>query len=249
MNIEAEKLKAGEIYDDIATDYSNIKSNLFKAKYEEPAFWEALGDIPGKDVLDLACGSGHYTRTLREKGANCVVGVDISEQMILEAKREEEKNGGNSTEIQYYVGDATTYSYKYDNFFDVVTAQYLLCYAESLEKLKQFCSTAFKNVKREGGRFLAVTTVLDDTCKQRDLPFDIRYDPIVNIEHDDEWHDGIQVQITVLSEDKKSKCSFPNYLWKFSTIQSALLQVGFDEVVKYVPCESVPVVLILASKY
>jgi len=247
MNID-ENLKGGEIYDSIATDYAAIKTNVFKVKYEEPAFWEGLGDITGKDVLDLACGSGHYTRTMKKKGAHYVVGVDISEQMVLEAKREEDKNGGKSLEIEYYQGDATAYSYKHDQFFDVVTAQYLLCYADSMEKLKLFCSTAFKNVKH-GGKFLAITTVLDETCKQRDFPFGIRYDPIDKVQPGEEWHDGIQIQITVLSEDKKSKCSFPNYLWRFSTIQSELLQVGFDAVEKHVPLESVPVIQITARKY
>ncbi len=38
--------------------------------------------VRGKDVLDIACGSGYGSRMLTESGANRVVGVDISEEAI-----------------------------------------------------------------------------------------------------------------------------------------------------------------------
>ena len=48
-----------------------------------PCSSQALGDITGLRVLDLACGSGRFTRWLKTtKQAGAVVGVDMSEHMI-----------------------------------------------------------------------------------------------------------------------------------------------------------------------
>ena len=60
------KLKAksaAEIYDPIAVDYAAIKTNPFKRHIEEGSFMSAVGDVDGKGVLDLACGSGYYLLT------------------------------------------------------------------------------------------------------------------------------------------------------------------------------------------
>jgi len=239
--------KTREIYDDIVFDYGAIKSCIYKAKYEEPAFWEALGEISGKNILDLACGSGFYTRSMKLKGANTVVGVDISDPMILEAKRQEEQS---TLDIQYYVGDAKAYSYKSDACFDVVTAQYLLCYAESKEALKQFCQTAYKNTKSGGGRFLTLNTVLDETKSQLDLS--LGYQIILehtNAQDDGTAPDGVRAQIILFSADMKSKCSLPIYMWSFSTIKDVLSEVGFKDIEELTPLQSVPCVIISANRY
>lgn len=98
--------KSCQIYDDIVSDYSAIKTNPFKTNYEKPAFWKALGDVKDKNVLDLACGSGYYTSSLKQIGANKVVGVDISKGMVEDA-RQQQKGAG----VQYEVGDAANYMY------------------------------------------------------------------------------------------------------------------------------------------
>ena len=42
--------------------------------------------LPGKDVLDVACGPGHDTDYLTKRGFNCF-GIDLSEKMIGLAKQ------------------------------------------------------------------------------------------------------------------------------------------------------------------
>jgi predicted RNA methylase len=37
-----------------------------------------LGDLRDKNVIDLACGEGFFTRSIKWAGAARVVGVDIS---------------------------------------------------------------------------------------------------------------------------------------------------------------------------
>ena len=66
-------LNDSEIYDQIVDQYSEAKSNLYKKHVEEPTFWKCAGeDFTGKAVLDLACGSGYYSRQFRSKGAKQV---------------------------------------------------------------------------------------------------------------------------------------------------------------------------------
>ena len=52
------------------------------------AVWEAVGDVRGRLVCDLACGQGDMARHLARQGAR-VVGVDISQKLLEIARREE----------------------------------------------------------------------------------------------------------------------------------------------------------------
>lgn len=54
---------------------------------EEPAMRELIGDVRGKDILDLGCGMGHMARWLADQGARSIFGVDISANMLAEAVR------------------------------------------------------------------------------------------------------------------------------------------------------------------
>ena len=78
-----------EIYDDIVFDYAAVKTNVFKSKYEESSFWKALGNIEGISVLDLACGSGYYTRQFKEKHAmqtNSLQGTTKQSNAIMQCR-------------------------------------------------------------------------------------------------------------------------------------------------------------------
>lgn len=57
----------------------------------------------GNSGVDVACGSGQFTRALKKAGFN-VCGVDISEEMLVAAQKESAKNG---LFIQYIKGDVT----------------------------------------------------------------------------------------------------------------------------------------------
>ena len=59
-----------------------------------------MGDVDGKGVLDLACGTGHYARLLKARGAENVHGVDNSEELLKEARRHESADG-----VTYYRHD------------------------------------------------------------------------------------------------------------------------------------------------
>ena len=77
----------------VSDEYNTLTDNTPEANdlfihAEAPGASRALGDITGLRVLDLACGSGRYTRWLKtSKKAAEVVGVDMSEHMIQQVNR------------------------------------------------------------------------------------------------------------------------------------------------------------------
>jgi len=58
----------------------------------EMAF-DLAGDVRGKSVLDIGCGSGVYVVDFARRGARRVVGLDFSERMLDLARREIELHG------------------------------------------------------------------------------------------------------------------------------------------------------------
>jgi ubiquinone/menaquinone biosynthesis C-methylase UbiE len=54
---------------------------------ELPTFLALMTDIKDEDIIELACGTGFYTRIFREKTSGLVYGADISEDMINYAKK------------------------------------------------------------------------------------------------------------------------------------------------------------------
>ena len=213
-----------EIYDDIAMDYAAAKTNVFKVKHEETKFWKEIGDVKDQTILDLACGSGYFTRQMKEKGAKAVVGVDISEEMVKHARSCEEET---PLGVLYHVEDAV--SYVSCRQFDIVTALYLFCYAESKESLQTICQNAFMNTK-PGGRFIGVTTVLDENSKLVDMSLGYKFVACPVIEGQEVQNDVLKVDCELYSGDMKSKCCFPNYLWKPERIKQSLNLSGFSSV-------------------
>ena len=183
-----------EIYDELVSGYSAYtNTNIFKTKYEVPEVLKEIGDIKGRKVLDLACGSGCYTRKIKEMGASVAVGVDISEQMIKNARSIELHQ---PLGIHYYIDNASTFVH--DHEFDLVTAQYLFCYADSERKLLDFCVNIYKNTK-PGGKFVSTTTILDESCKMENMSLGYKFVPCLIREHKTTLDDGTKVDVTLYS--------------------------------------------------
>ena len=122
-------------YADITIEYKKSKMLPFRTLSETPTFMKVLGnDLGGKNIIDYACGEGHYTRKIRELTQGKVVGVDISPEMVELAQSQEDKEG---TTIDYRVNDCckTEFLEEFKEQFDVVTATYLLNYATNVEMI------------------------------------------------------------------------------------------------------------------
>ena len=70
--------------------YKKIRENEGSANnvFEMPALYSLLPDLNGKHILDLGCGFGEHCMDYIKKGAERIVGIDISEKMLEVAKKE-----------------------------------------------------------------------------------------------------------------------------------------------------------------
>lgn len=77
----------------------------------DPALVDIIGPVNGRDILDVGCGEGRYTRTLSALGAN-VTGLDIVEEFIVRARH-------GHPDGNYIVGSAEELPFA-DRSFDLV---------------------------------------------------------------------------------------------------------------------------------
>jgi ubiquinone/menaquinone biosynthesis C-methylase UbiE len=89
-------------FDSVAPGYNGAsQSPIWRIvrKREQQGLLAMAGAVAGRDILELGCGAGYYTRLLLAEGARHIWAVDFSERMLAELPSE------NVTAIH---GDATS---------------------------------------------------------------------------------------------------------------------------------------------
>ena len=98
-------------------------------------------DLSGKSVLDIGCGYGWHSKYAVQCGAARVLGIDLSEKMIREAK---ERNS--APQITYRVCGLEAYDYPADTY-DCVISNLVLHYVADIETVFK---TVYGTLKAEG---------------------------------------------------------------------------------------------------
>ena len=142
----------GTDYNKISKEYQASKLQPWRKHVEAYTLLQLIGDLSNKNVLDLACGEGFYTRLLKLKGANHVEGVDISKGMIELARESEDQN---PLGITYHVQDVLNLDL--NKKFDLISASYLLNYAKTAEEMEQFAKV-IANHLNPNGRFITINS-------------------------------------------------------------------------------------------
>ncbi len=124
--------------------------DYYREEMNNPAFFNLVGNVRDKQILDLACGEGSNAQILARKGAK-VVGVDFSKKMIELARQTEKKE---KLGINYYVSDAANMKEFQNDFFDVVTCFMALMDIEDYEGAIREVA----RVMKKGGRFIFSVT-------------------------------------------------------------------------------------------
>ncbi|KIW18293.1 hypothetical protein PV08_02581 [Exophiala spinifera] len=167
-------------YDEIGLSYESLKA--LPAALVERANLRAVmtpllqkrgpttrpDDNDGVSVLDLACGTGYYSRLVLTWGASRVVGVDISPAMIEAARslvqsEECSDSGPDKSRLTFEVGDCTrpltlTSSPAREltqQHFDVVLGAWLLNYASCPADLVAMFTNVSSHLN-PGGRFVGI---------------------------------------------------------------------------------------------
>ena len=115
-----------------------------KAAGEWHQFKPLFPPLQGKNVLDLGCGYGWHCTFAAEQGVVRVLGLDLSEKMIEEAKK---RNAGEK--IEYSFCGIEEYEYP-KNMWDCVISNLALHYIEDIENVFQRVCTTLK----PGGTFI-----------------------------------------------------------------------------------------------
>jgi len=104
-------LKVAQYWNDIASDFDAIytgqnKSTFSRAldKWLRRDIYERFdwvmrksGDVTGKTICDIGCGSGRFVASLAKRGATRVMGVDVAPEMLKLARELAKKEGVTST--------------------------------------------------------------------------------------------------------------------------------------------------------
>jgi len=131
-------------YSPIAGDYERIESGaktLWKLGYAPVS--RLILPVEKKNILDYGCGTGIFCRYLHSLGA-MVTGVDISQGMIGEAKRNSPDN------ITYRVVGSGDLGEFPKNSFDNVVSNFVLCAIKEEESIRKILQEIFRVLKNDG---------------------------------------------------------------------------------------------------
>jgi toxoflavin synthase len=127
--------------------------------------------IKDAKILELACGTGRFTKLLLDWGASWITGVDISQGMIDTAKADMLSNPKYKDKVTFLLSDASVPfsaplpgESNSEGKFDLVFAAWLLNYAPDLPTM----TAMFKNISKHlqpGGIFITVLPNPEDDPK------------------------------------------------------------------------------------
>ncbi|MFE6224854.1 class I SAM-dependent methyltransferase [Streptomyces sp. NPDC057854] len=129
-------------YDGIGEAFEGFKALPVIRYGEVPSVLDMVGDVTGRTVLDVACGTGFYSRELKRRGAADVLGVDISSEMIAAARAIEDRD---PLGVRYEVGDVAELA-RFDEPFDLALGVQCLNYAESLAEMERMCARIHRSL-------------------------------------------------------------------------------------------------------
>ena len=120
----------------------------------QPALAQLGGERSLESALDLACGTGAALRHLRPRCRERVVGVDLSEGMLAQA-RERLREAPGSARVELLQADLLQLPASLQGAFDAVTL--FGAFGHILERDEPRLVDAVAQALRPGGRFLFVT--------------------------------------------------------------------------------------------
>lgn len=122
------------------------KPDYTKLYVTRPALFKEIGNVHGKEVLEIGCGNGYWLRILAKKGAKCT-GFDVAKNQIEIAK-----NSPFADKINYFIADATKKT-KLKKKFDIIFIEHVLLEIPNLIKIKSLFRETYRLMKN-GGLFI-----------------------------------------------------------------------------------------------
>jgi SAM-dependent methyltransferase len=206
-------------YNAIGSAYERVKFTP-TGLAEQATFLSALPALTGKSVLDVACGTGFYPRRFAAAGAAAVVGVDSSREMVAYARARENREPRG---IVYHQRDAVDLPAL--GRFDVVTAAWLLCYADDVPALDRIVGNLRANLA-PGGTLAVV--VPNPDADWNVLPEDYgRYGYRVVRTGAPTYRTPVSVRVL-----DDPPFAFDSYFWPSGAFDDALRRAGLTKVTR-----------------
>ena len=202
-------------YDKIGRRYDEYSRTATLKRAERYSVGRMVGALQGERVLDLACGSGFYTRLLKQRGAGEVMGVDISSEMIRLANQQEQAEPLGVTYQEYDVLALPNLGP-----FDLITGIWLFCYPDAKDQMLRMFQRVYANLV-SGGRFVAFTA-----------------NPAFDINRSNSTKYGFTIKTQRLQGDRyEFDAEFATnpptpvsaYRWKQASYEWAIREAGFKE--------------------
>ena len=197
-------------YNVLAGGYQQTSVKPDKQYSTLPTVLSLVGDLEGKEVLDLGCGAGFFTTALAYKGAARVIGIDNSTEQLALANRTVSKN------IEYLQGDIFDMTLPRA---DTVVAPYVLNYAETLGQLQNLFEKIFYSLN-PGGILVAVIDLPEDRSMKR-------FGAIKVVQG--EKRDGASMDIQLFN-DNQFICTLHAIYFTPETMETLLKGAGFVEI-------------------
>ncbi len=99
-----DKNEIKKMFNRLAKEWDTHQGDCSK---EAERIFAALGDLQGRDVLDVACGTGILVKEYLKRGVATLDCIDIAEEMIAVAQRKYD-----TFPVHFIVGDAQNYPFK-----------------------------------------------------------------------------------------------------------------------------------------
>ncbi|MFI6638949.1 class I SAM-dependent methyltransferase [Streptomyces sp. NPDC050504] len=212
-------------YDGIGEAFEGFKSLPLIRYGEVPSFLAMVGDVSGRSVLDLACGTGFYSRECKRRGAAEVLGVDISTEMIAAAR---DIDARDPLGVRYEVGDVAELR-PLERRFDVALGVQCLNYAQDIAELERMCRNVHRSLT-PGGEFFVFAQRPDYRFDLETLDkYGFRCEPT-----GEEAEAGPRVRVTALLDPRP--ISIVGTVPRREVYEECLRAAGFGEV-EWVPLQ------------
>ncbi|MFC7786912.1 MULTISPECIES: class I SAM-dependent methyltransferase [unclassified Rossellomorea] len=202
-------------YDDVNffSEYKNMERSVkgLESAGEWHVLKELLPELRNKSVLDLGCGFGWHCRYAREQQAKSVIGVDISENMLQQAREMT-----NDPFISYIKMPIEDIDFS-DSQFDVVISSLAFHYIESFAAI---CKKIYDSLQPGGSFIFSVEHPMFTSRKEQDWYCDDQGNRL-HWPVDRYQLEGIR-ETTFLTEN------VVKYHRTFSTYVNDLLNAGFN---------------------
>lgn len=167
---DAVTIPVSEKFDSIADTYDDTSPEYY-GQWDGPSLMDVLGDVSGKRILDVGCGTGRLLKRLHDAGA-AVTGIDVSRRMVEEARGQG---------LKVFCSDIT--EFETDERFDVVvsvlTFNYIQDKASALHRIHSL-------LEAEGKFVISSDEQTEDTAVPRGSEVvTARYFPSTKREYED----------------------------------------------------------------